>query len=270
MLKGWALFFIIFILIVIGITFSFIVIKKNVNVNNESKKNIVGVKEDKIDELQMEKIILNTDDGVEIVGDYYPVVGSKFAGILLHMMPATRKSYTEVSRVLNEAGWSVLSIDLRGHGESINSSRGKLNYEKFTDKEHQGSIFDISSASNFLKSKGFAVDSQFLIGASIGANLSLKFLSENKDIKTAILISPGLNYKGILTEPLMSNEISNKVLLVSSTGDVDSYGAVKLLKEKYQNSELMIFAGEGHGTDIFKNYKDSTDKVVNWLKGKLI
>lgn len=264
--------FIILVLIVfvVLITLSFIFLKNNIKMESNENNNISDNKIATINKLKMEKIILNTDDGIEIVGDYYFVPGSKFTGILLHMMSADRKSFEKFTDALNQSGISVLSIDLRGHGESINSTKGKLNYEKFTEQEHQASIFDVGAASNFLKVQGFAVENQFLIGASIGANLALKFLSENEKIKGVVLLSPGLNYKGILLDSLISEESAEKILFISSIEDLYSYQTIQTLYKKFPKSELLIFSGKEHGTDILKNHKESTEKIIFWLKSKLI
>ena len=212
-------------------------------------------------------ITLTTEDKVTIAATYYEAVSEK-AVILLHMYGMTRQSWKEFAVFLQEKEYQAIAIDLRGHGQSLEKNKQKISYINFHDQDFRDMTKDVKAAKKFLQQQGASDIS--IVGASIGANLALMMAAHDREITKVVALSPGLNYKGILTEPLMSNEISNKVLLVSSTGDVDSYGAVKLLKEKYQNSELMIFAGEGHGTDILKNYKDSTDKVVNWLKGKLI
>jgi len=62
-----------------------------------------------------------TADGVKIVGDYWapadmeqkaPVV------ILLHMYQSDRSSWKPLVPALQENGFAVLAIDLRGHGAS--------------------------------------------------------------------------------------------------------------------------------------------------------
>lgn len=268
MLKSWIFFFLILVVIVIAITIVLVFLKRAAKINNEMPPTVLNKKGN--GNARSNRIIFNTDDGVEIVADYYSVSGAKFAGILLHMMPSDRKSYSKIAEVFNQVGWNALAIDLRGHGESVNSTKGKLDFSKFTDKEHQGSIFDISAASNFLKSQGFAVENQFLVGASIGANLSMQFLSENKNIKASILLSPGLDYRGILTEPLLAEEISDKILFISTTGDSYSYNTVQELRKKSSKTEQIIFTGNEHGTDILKSHKEAIEKITNWLKGKLI
>jgi dienelactone hydrolase len=273
MLKSWLFIFTILLMLVVAISAILIVFKRSIKqMNEKANKNIIidmDKKEDP-DYYRPERIILNTDDGVEIVADYSFVEGSKFAGLLLHMMPADRKSYLKFSQELNKNGWTTLSIDLRGHGESVSSDKGRLDYRKFSDKEHQASMFDLSAASNFLKTQGLAFENQFLVGASIGANLSLKFLSENNKIKAAVLVSPGLDYRGILIEPFVDEKISDKIILVATVGDSYSYRTTQIIGKKSEKIKMQIYPGESHGTDILREHQQATEEIINWLKEKLI
>ena len=139
----------------------------------------------------MEKVTLKTEDGLDIVGLYYLGPSSK-GTLLLHMMPATKESWEEFAVKLQAEGYQVLAIDLRGHGES---SGGPEGFRNFSDVDHQKSMFDIDAGIEFLEKKGAARNNLVLIGASIGANLALWSLTENKEIKMPVLLSPGLDYR---------------------------------------------------------------------------
>src|SRR3989338_9524623 len=111
-----------------------------------------------------------TGDGVEIAGIYRPGDGEKFA-ILLHMMPATKESWEAFTSILSEMGYASLAIDARGHGES--TMNGTLDYQTFSDKQHQAKIDDVEAALTFLKDHGAAEEEVIVMGASIGANLAI-------------------------------------------------------------------------------------------------
>jgi len=219
---------------------------------------------------QTEKVKFTTEDGVEIIGDFYEAPNSKYAGILIHMMPSDRKSLRTLALKLKEVGYSTLAIDLRGHGESINSTKGLLDYKKFSDEEHQASIYDIKSASKFLEAKGFPISNQFLIGASIGANLSLQFLSSNTYVKCAVLISPGLNYRGIKLENYLKKELGEKLMVVVTKEDIQSYSSIEKIKELAPPSTILEYPGSAHGTDIFDGFPELYDKIIFFLKEKLL
>lgn len=218
---------------------------------------------------KMEKVSLITKDGVTIVGNYYPKEEAKFAGILIHQRPKTKESFNELAQILNNQGYAVVSIDLRGHGESNQSVFGKLDYTQFSEEEEKKSILDIEAASNFLKNKGFSKEKQFLIGASIGANLSFQFLSEYPEIKAVVLLSPGKNYRGVDLELYKKEDLGNKILVISSLDDQPAVEGGRLLKTWYPELTYIELSQGGHGTDMFSNNPNLKEKVINFLLEKL-
>lgn len=249
--KKLFIFFIIAILILLsGIIFYFLRIKTNTMVS--------------------QKIDFITKDGITIIANYYPNKSAKFAGILIHQRPETKESFDNLAKFLQSEGYALLAIDLRGHGESIQSTKGKIDYNKFSEKEEKESIIDIESASNFLEKEGYPKDKQFLIGASIGANLSFQFLSENPDIKAVVLLSPGLNYRGVVLENFKKADLGNKIFVISSLDDEPAYIAGRTLKSWYPDLTYLEFKSGGHGTNLLKNYSDLKTKILTWLRERLV
>lgn len=220
--------------------------------------------------MEMETVTIITKDGVRIVGDYYPV-GAENApvALLLHMMSSTRKSWVDFAEKLNEAGFSAFAIDLRGHGDSLNKSDGTyLNYKNFSNAEHQSSIHDAEASVDFLKQKG--ANKVFIIGASIGANLALQYAAEHSDILATVLLSPGLDYRGVLTADLPSQLHAGQAAYFAASSE-DSYSAdsVRMLYQKTLEGikkEEKIFDQAGHGTDIFLHEPDFEGEIISWLK----
>jgi dienelactone hydrolase len=224
----------------------------------------------KKEKAEMKKVNFITKDGVTIVGNYYPNKEAKFAGILVHMRPKTKESFDEFAKVLQKEGYAVLAIDLRGHGESINSIFGKLDYQRFTEEEEKKSIEDIVAASLFLEREGFHRSNQFLIGASIGANLSFQFLSENQEIKATVLLSPGLNYRGVILENFKKEGLGEKIFVVAAQDDNPALLAGRKLKEWYPDVYYLEYLSGGHGTDLLISQPEIKEKIINWLREKLI
>ena len=61
------------------------------------------------------------------------------------------------------------------------------------------------------------------IGGSIGANMALRLGADVPQIPTVVLLSPGLNYDGVQTEPAMETFGDRPVFIVASSED--SYAA---------------------------------------------
>ena len=213
----------------------------------------------------METIYLSTKDNITIVGDYYP--GTKKSGILLlHMMPADRTSWRIFAEKLQEKGYHVCAIDLRGHGESTGGPRG---YQTFSDAEHQKSLYDIESVVVFLRSKG--VEKLHLGGASIGANLALQFSAQHQEeVISLMLLSPGLDYHGIHADIWVDNlKPYQALLLAASDDDIYSFTSVKSLFEHASNllrHDVKLLSEAGHGTTMFQKNAGFIDELIAWLE----
>lgn len=215
-----------------------------------------------------ELISLKTSDGVTVIGDYYEGGGEK-AVLLLHMMPATRASWIAFANKLVAEGFSALAIDLRGHGESTSGPDGALDYKTFTDAEHQASIHDVESGIEYLMKRGMKEIN--IAGASIGANLAFAYAAGHPDIRSVILLSSGLDYRGVNSEaaaPKISEPA--RVYLLASNEDEYSAASVKDLFEKLQikNKKLEVLEGAGHGTTILERKPEYLDTLTSWLSGK--
>jgi len=220
--------------------------------------------------MEVQKVSFITKDGVTIVANYYPNKSAKFAGILVHMRPKTKESFDDLAKFLQKEGYALLAIDLRGHGESTESVKGKLDYNKFSEDEEKESINDLISASLFLEKEGYPKDRQFLIGASIGANLSFQFLSENPQVKAIVLLSPGLNYRGVILENFKKEGLGEKIFVISALDDEPAYIAGRTLKSWYPDLNYLELPSGGHGTNLFNTYPDLYEKILIWLREKLV
>ncbi len=227
-----------------------------------------------------EKIILKTIDNKEIIGDYTEAHNTKGVALLLHMMPSTKESWSVFREELASAGFSSLAIDLRGHGESADGPEG---YVDFTDKENQDSFLDVEAAMEFLSTKGVLKNNIFLAGASIGANLALEYQVKNTEVKATILLSPGLNYRGILGGELAKNlKDSQASFIIGSEHDCGYFGVDKtsenkcasdMAKEIFDNASVInkkikLFPNSAHGTTILLRNEGFHKELLDWL-GKI-
>lgn len=215
-----------------------------------------------------EKIFLTTEDKIKIAADLYSVKNPVSWLVLLHMMPANKESWTGFAEEARKKEYESIAIDLRGHGESVGGPNGFLN---FSNTEHQKSILDVKAAVKYLiKNRKATSDKIVFIGASIGANLSLQYIAENPEFKTAVLLSPGLNYRGVKTEPLVKKMRSEqKVFFISAEDDSDNAEQNKKLYDSTPAAiykEIKIYKTGGHGTDILKNQPELKNLIFKFLK----
>lgn len=210
-----------------------------------------------------EQVSIKTSDGVELVGSFYKS-NSDRGVVLLHMLNRNRNDWNEFAERLQKEGFDVLSIDLRGHGQSLHKDGRTIGWQLFSAKDFNDMILDVNASKEFLNGKGIKKIS--LIGASIGANIALNFAEEDIDVKTVILLSLGLDYRGVKVDDNIKDYGNRPILIVAS--EDDDYSAMSsrtLIQSAVGKKELKMYTNAGHGTKMFLN-TDLSDVIINWLK----
>lgn len=209
-----------------------------------------------------EKIQLYAKDGTRLTADYH-AEKSKKGMVLLHAMPQDRSSWTAFAEYAGEKGYAAVALDLRGHGESQGGPRG---YVQFSDEEHQSSILDVEAGDSFLRKEG--ADQIDIVGASIGANLALQYLSQNPQVRSAILLSPGLDYRGVRTKPFLENITAGQAIyFAAAEDDTDALDAARTLFSfcGCGKKQIKVFEKGGHGTEIFDTHPEFMEELLQWL-----
>jgi pimeloyl-ACP methyl ester carboxylesterase len=216
------------------------------------------------------EVVLRTADGVRIDGTFYAPVrpGPRPSVILLHMLNRSQRDWEEFARTLTEEGYAVLAIDLRGHGKSIH---GVGSWRSFTDAGFQAMAKDVAAAHQYLR-KAPEADGERLavIGASIGANVALIYGSREPAVKTLVLLSPGLEYRGVETREAMRLYAPRPVLIAASRED--SYSAqssAALDSLAVGRHRLVMYDQAGHGTRMFDKVPGMAFTLLRWLASTL-
>lgn len=209
-------------------------------------------------------VSFTTSDGVAIAALHHPATWTKFV-ILLHMMPATKESWEPFMAKLAAAGFDSVAIDERGHGASTQG--GTLLYRNFTDEDQKAKIHDVEAAFEWLKRQGATEANTSVVGSSIGANLAIEFFQEHPAMLKAAALSPGLDYRGVLTEPFVTALAPGQsLLIVASDDDRGSYASCERLVAA--NPAQVTFwkqSGLGHANHMFDARPELMDELIQWL-----
>ncbi|MBI4143038.1 alpha/beta fold hydrolase [Candidatus Uhrbacteria bacterium] len=213
----------------------------------------------------MERIALTTTDGMTIIGNWSAVAQPHGWALLLHMMPATKESYAALADALAARDVASLAIDERGHGESTGGPDG---YQRFTDAEQQAKIYDVAAAMNWLIAQGAVEARIIIVGASIGANLALQWLATHPIVPAAALLSPGLDYRGIRTEPLAESLAPTQHIFLAAGGTDDEYSTAsvhRLANILANRATTRLLTSAGHGTTMFEREPACFTETVGWI-----
>lgn len=211
----------------------------------------------------MEKIHIQTKDGVDIAGLWWDAKGEQTA-LLFHMMPATKESWAPMAEQLRARGLNVLAVDFRGHGES-----GGGDYKTFTDPQHRSYLLDAHAAVHFVRERTKDIMPEMVLaGASIGANVALHVAFEYEWIERAVLLSPGLNYHGVnIGEDIRTATPAAYAVqpwFVASKDDGNSAEQAARLRDLY-GGKITIYETGGHGTNLLQAHPDLSEQVIAYL-----
>lgn len=213
----------------------------------------------------MEKIHLTTEDGIDLSGLLWNQ--EAFVSVfLIHMMPAAKESWVPLADYLANKGLNVLAIDLRGHGES-----GGGDYREFQPEQHYGYFKDQAAGIAYLKER-YSHTELFLGGASIGANMTIKYMAEHQDVPKGFALSAGLDYYGVRAiDDIKNLNEAQKILLVGARDDEQSSGsdcgamAEELFRVAEGVREKIIFDTGGHGTDMWQAHPELIEDITKFL-----
>lgn len=199
-------------------------------------------------------------DRITSTGTFYPGTGqAPWPGIiLLHMSGDNRQVWEEngFAELLVENGYAVLAIDIRSHGDSGGDpswdnaeADGRRWWNYFSGRD------DIDPYRTAL------------VGGSIGANLALFTAYQKSDVRTVVLLSPGLTYNNADLEGAMSEYGDRPLLIVASNDDLfpaaeDTHILAALASGEV---ETLIYLDAGHGTDMLGAKPELSDLIVDWL-----
>ena len=169
---------------------------------------------------------------------------------------------------------ATLTLDLRGHGKSIlNKNSRKIYWQNFQNKDYKKFPYDIVDVIKYLKDQYPELDSSktALVGTSLGANVALISGSYGLDIKTVIMLSPMLNYKGFdLRLPIVKYGNHPLLFIVSKKDKYPYDSCLELIKFVQGKKMLKVYPYGGTGVTLIKFQPDAKPLILDWLKESLL
>jgi pimeloyl-ACP methyl ester carboxylesterase len=194
-----------------------------------------------------------------IVTRYFPpppgVPPTGQSAILVHGRGLDWSSWTWLIPALQARGWGVLVPDMPGHGET----GGQPNYGDWA-----GIIGDLMA---YAQTRGFGTG--VIFGASIGANAGLVACAGLPTwCQGTALFSPGIDFFGVQTLPVMPALGGRPALIITSENDTRGGpgDVARQIAGAGSNVTLQIYPGDLHGTFLADQY-DLLEPIEAWLAG---
>ncbi|MCB2155776.1 alpha/beta hydrolase [bacterium] len=214
-----------------------------------------------------------TEDGVILHGTYGRAVGGdKGTVILVHQQNGTRRDFADFERFLLSNGYSIMSFDLRGTGESTKTEEGEtIDQSKFKAGK-EGNDFlglpkDVEAAIAWLEQKGFhgKRDKLFVLGAGTGCNVGgVAAVKNASHVDGFILVSPLSTYRGLDLAAELKNIQGRPILALASAQDSSSVNVLRTLSSRNRDLRQQLIPEKGYARELLAT-KTGRTQILNFL-----
>lgn len=203
-----------------------------------------------------------SEDGLTLVGTLWTnSTSQKPPLVLVHQFARDRHTYDAFARDAFARGYTVLSFDVRGFGESVVRGTSRISFTNFKENDYRKISHDILSARQFLGAETILV-----VGASIGANSALNYGVLDSSASGLVLLSPGENYKGIDTNSASKKNMVPLFIVASNEDQYSNESSQRIFdSSKMVDKKLLILQNAGHGTDMLTRNPSLSKTLLDWL-----
>ncbi len=202
-------------------------------------------------------------DGTNLAGEVFEASSRPApAVVLVHMLTRSKADWGSLPDRIQDAGITVLTFDLRGHGGSSGSPQALPDM-----------VQDVRAAVQWLAARqGVRPGSIGLVGASLGASLSLLATVELPPVRAIALLSPSLDYRGLRTDANLVKRIGGRAMWFAASAEDPL--ALRTLRDFAAETsgprEQMISHAVAHGTALLERDADVGRALVDWLRRSLL
>lgn len=239
---------------------------------------VVGAQAAPIPALPGEAVELKTIDGWSLKATFAPAQPGKLTLLLLHGTGQRKEDWRRLALPLTRAGYGVMAVDLRGHGESrVSPSGEELSWKKLRSTRNANDYADMSrdaeAAVAWLAGQGVPEDSIGLIGAEVGGSVAIRYAAVHSKVPLVAMLSPGMAWREVLTVNALrklKRPIPTPILMVYSEADKRSSKEAPILYAFAKGSvgerhAALIVVPQERGTRMFRAQRALVGQTIDWL-----
>jgi hypothetical protein len=212
---------------------------------------------------EAQTVVFTAPDGVQVTGSLFlPAKVPAPAVVLLHMATRNRHDWDATGAALAAAGVAALSVDFRpAAGLSGGEPSALLSVAR-----------DAEAARAYLGARPEVSPARIgMAGASLGANIAALVAAGDPSIRSLVLLSASLDYRGVRIEQAMAKYSGRPVLVVASSEDHYALRSARTFVTGGDGQrELRVLSGAGHGTVMLARQPDLVDALVDWFLRTLL
>ena len=207
---------------------------------------------------------LETFDLVQLQGSFESPEGIPApipAALLLHGYGETRSVWNDLKERLLLEGWAVMTLDLRGHGQSRQRNQEEISPDPTWRTDSRQLPLDMEPALDWLKSQP-RLDSNRIavIGSDIGANLALVAAGRFPEVGSAVAINPVLDEALAMagTAREFSPRMAHLIVPDRETGQA--------IREFITGASRITVSSAVGSTGAALAAPNAIDEIVRWLR----
>lgn len=180
--------------------------------------------------------------------------------VFVHTAGRAKEDWQLVADKAFRQGLMVAVPDLRGHGSNVSGTPPTL-----TPQDYASMVGDVRAAVAHLRAQG--AKKIAIVGAELGANLALNAAADEADVVSLVLLSPGLDYKGVITPDAIRRYGARPVLLVASKDDAYGARSAQALDAQAKGEHrLEVYEAAGKGTKMLNREPGLEGMVLGFVQ----
>jgi dienelactone hydrolase len=218
-------------------------------------------------------IDLKTSDGTILKAGYFAAANAGPGVLLLHQCNRQRRVWDELAAQLSSSGINVLTLDLRGFGESGGIAHDKLTPRQAAQVQAEDWPGDIDMAFQYLITQpGVKRDVIGVGGASCGVDNSIETARRHPgEVKSLVLLSGNTTLAG----RRFLRQASQLPVLFAVADDDEFPPTAQVVPWLFSISsnpgkKFVRYATGGHGADMFKVHPELRGVITDWFVTTLI
>lgn len=224
-------------------------------------------------EVRYEVEFLTSDDHL-IRGTFLPTPIRQRAPVVI-LVPSidfTREAYSGLASRLAQEGFSVLSIDLRGYGDSTAGPGGRTIDGPALDRAREWDFFrdmplDVEAAIRWVRTSGVSGGGGiYLIGTQVGGTVGvLGMMRRGAGINGAVLVHPAMRFRGLSIFDELGNIQGRPVMVMVSREDGGALSTLRRAQETNRNVIPGIVPGYHEGRALLEN-EEGFEMTLEFLR----
>ena len=210
---------------------------------------------------------LTAPDELKLKGTFSATARSGPGVLLLHQCNRQRKVWDDLARRMTAAGLNVMTVDLRGYGDSEGTPIDKLTPEEIKVVFNEKMPLDVETAYKFLVAQASVSPGILVVGgASCGVNQSVHLAMKHPEIKALVLLSEITDIDGrnfLRAHPSLP-------LFLATADDDDDPGVSELMRwlstfSTNPHTKFVRYKTGGHGVEMFAAHPELPGTIVEWV-----